>query len=108
MWSRVPTRMELEIRESGTVRASVMSTDHGCGDRHRLHFGPFGGHVLELPGNQPGEAQETFRGGFPCRGIRARQFTPPGGKDATGRPLGLGIARTVFPPTRATASSRLP
>jgi hypothetical protein len=25
MWSRVPTRMELEIRESGTMRASVMA-----------------------------------------------------------------------------------
>ena len=25
MWSRVPTRMDLEIRESGTMRASVMA-----------------------------------------------------------------------------------
>src|SRR5260370_35637853 len=102
MWSRVPTRMELEIRESGTVRASVMSTDHGCGDRHRLHFGPFGGRVLELPGNQPGEGQETFRGGFPGRGIHARQFTPQCGKDTTGRPPVFVTVGKVFPWSRGS------
>src|SRR5260370_41520985 len=103
MWSRVPTRMELEIRESGTVRASVMSTDHGCGDRHRLHFGPFGGHVLELPGNQPGGGQETFRGGFPCRGIRARPFPPECGKNKTGRRVGLWDAGCVVPTISGSA-----
>src|SRR5260370_23780548 len=71
-------------------------TDHGCSDRHRVHFGLFAGHLLELSGNQPGEAQETFRGGLPCLGIRAREFTPEWGKDTTGRRLVPVAAGYVF------------
>jgi len=70
--------------------------DHGRNDRHGLHFGLFGGYVLKLSCNQPGEAQEAFRGGLPRLGARARQFAPECCNDATGRRLVPVTAGYIF------------
>src|SRR6266403_1053191 len=96
MWSRVPTRMELEIRESGTMRASVRAPIKAAAIAIDCTSAFLAGTFLSCPAINRERPRETFRGGLPCLGIRAREFTPECGKDTTGRRLVPVAAGDVF------------